>query len=129
METLSSCSMCCRSENTGGGGAYIPLHPQTPAGTHNSGLYEPSFRGDAAVCGELGERLEDSPPRPIHMLGTHSGSGFPLASHVMGKLSSNGKAMRELGDCSVMLGSCSTGRQSQDGQREESSRHESLLAI
>lgn len=28
---------------------------------------------------------------------THSGSGFPLASHIMGKFSSKGTASRELG--------------------------------
>jgi len=44
-------------------------------------------------------------------LSTHSGSGFPLASHVMEKLSSKGKAMIELGDWAVMVGSCSTGQQ------------------
>ena len=48
------------------------------------------------------------------LITTHSGSGFPLASHVMGKLSSKGKAMRELGDCSVMVGSCSTGQHTRD---------------
>lgn len=47
----------------------------------------------------------------VRRLCTHSGLGFPLASHVMGKISSKGKAMRELGGWAVIVGSCSTEKQ------------------
>ena len=59
----------------------------------------------------------------VGRLSTHSGSGFPLASHVMGKLSSKGKAMSELGDWAVIVGSCSTGKQTSMHDTRQASIH------
>jgi hypothetical protein len=39
---------------------------------------------------------------------THTGCGLPLASHLMEKLPSKGKAMTGPAVCTVMVGSCST---------------------
>lgn len=41
-------------------------------------------------------------------LNAYSGSGLPLASHLTAKLSSKDKAIRVAGDCSVIIGGCST---------------------
>lgn len=90
--------------------------------------YLPKFKTRAAKCNETILKcchclflvsvwlLSSAPFFPtlfwgVRRLCTHSGLGFPLASHVMGKLSSKGKAMRELGGWAVIVGSCSTGKQ------------------
>lgn len=54
----------------------------------------------------------------------HCGTGFPFASHFTGKLSSKAKAIRDAGENSVIVGSCSTGKEKNRASTQKSVRKE-----